>query len=379
MAGKGTRSTADRERVIVAMSGGVDSSVAAAMLVEEGYDVTGMMLRLWTELDRGHDQQDGVAGVEEARRVAGALGVPFHVIDCSDQFKAAVVEPFIREYARGRTPNPCVVCNKQIKFGYLLDTARASGASYLATGHYARVRSTDGVYKLMRARDVRKDQSYFLYVLGQEQLEHVLFPLGELTKVEVRDAAEQRNLPVARREESQDICFVCDQDYGRFLQRYAPEILKPGPIVNREGRGLGEHAGLPLYTIGQRRGIGVTWSEPLYVLEKDMARNALIVGPRRELGRDVFEVKDARFVVGNRPSFPARLGVKIRSTAPVVEATLCSGQEGELIVQPERPLRDVTPGQAAVFYRGEEMLGGGTIALLNGDAVRRDQQRQSVA
>lgn len=343
--------------------------MAAALLVEHGYDVTGMMLRLWTEVDGRHNQQDTGAGVEEARRVADSLGVPFHVIDCSRRFKAAVVGNFIRECARGRTPNPCVVCNKRIKFGYLLERARASGASYLATGHYARVRATNGAYRLMRAADARKDQSYFLYVLGQEQLRHVLFPLSELTKAEVRAAAEQRNLPVAQREESQDICFVRDQDYGRFLRWYAPEILKPGPILDREGRELGEHEGLPLYTIGQRRGIGIAWSEALYVLEKDTSQNALVVGPAGELGRDVFRVEDARFVLGDRPSLPARVEVKIRSTAPAAEATLYAGEKGELTVEAERPLRDVTPGQAAVFYRGDEVLGGGKIASRSIDTV----------
>jgi len=360
----------DKGRIVVAMSGGVDSSVAAAMLVEEGYDVTGVMLQLWSEPGEGSENRCCTsAASREARRVADTLGVPFHVIDCSDQFKAAVVDTFIDEHARGRTPNPCILCNRQIKFGYLMERARASGASYLATGHYARVRATNGAYRLMRAADARKDQSYFLYVLGQEQLRHVLFPLSELTKAEVRVAAEQRNLPVAQREESQDMCFVRDQDYGRFLRWYAPEILKPGPILDREGRELGEHEGLPLYTIGQRRGIGVTWTEPLYVLAKDVASGALIVGPAAELGRDMFAVKDARFVIGDRPPLPARVEVKIRSTAPAVEATLYAGEKGELTVEAERPLRDVTPGQAAVFYHGDEVLGGGKIASRSVDTV----------
>ncbi len=355
---------ADDGRVVVAMSGGVDSSVAAAMLVEAGYDVTGVMLQLWSEPGEGSENRCCTsAASREARRVAETLGVPFHVIDCSREFKAAVVDTFIEEHARGRTPNPCIPCNRQIKFGYLLDTARASGASYLATGHYARVRATNGTYRLVRAADARKDQSYFLHVLGQEQLRHVLFPLGELTKTQARAAAERRNLPVAQREESQDICFVRDQDYARFLGAHAPDILQPGPIFDRQGRELGEHQGLPFYTIGQRRGIGITWAEPLYVLEKDTSRNALVVGSAHQLGCDGFRVVDPTFVLGRPPSLPAAVEVKIRSTARAAEAILYREDKGELTIRTVKPLRDVTPGQAAVFYRGEEVLGGGTIAL----------------
>ncbi len=353
----------DNRRVVVAMSGGVDSSLAAAMLVEEGYDVTGVMLQLWSEPGEGSENRCCTsAASRDARRVAETLGVPFRAIDCSRQFKAAVVDPFIEEHARGRTPNPCILCNREIKFGYLLETARASGTSYLATGHYARVRVTNGTFRLMRASDTRKDQSYFLYVLGQEQLRHVLFPLGELTKAEVRAAAAQRNLPVAQREESQDICFVRDQDYARFLGAHAPHILEPGPIVDPEGRELGEHQGLPFYTIGQRRGIGITWSEPLYVLEKDTCRNALVVGPADHLGCDAFGVVDPSFVLGQPPSLPAAVEVKIRSTASTAEAILYREDKRELTIRTVKPLHGVTPGQAAVFYRGEEVLGGGTIA-----------------
>lgn len=353
---------ASRKRVVVAMSGGVDSSLAAALLVEQGYQVSGVMLRLWSEPGADSDNLCCTPrALEDARRVARALNVPFYVLDCARRFRQTVVDSFIEEYAQGRTPNPCVVCNKQIKFGYLLDVARRAGVAYLATGHYARVRSTNGTYSLLRGADPGKDQSYFLYTLGQEQLQHVLFPLGDLTKPQVRAAAEQRNLPVAKKAESQDICFIHDQDYTRFLRTHAPNVLVPGPIRDREGRQLGRHQGLPLYTIGQRRGIGVTWSEPLYVLEKDTQRNTLIVGPASQLGQRRFEVESPRFVAGHPPRLPTRVTVKIRSTAREAQAALRLGDAGRLEVEVTRPLRDVTPGQAAVFYRDEYVVGGGVI------------------
>jgi len=359
----------DREWAIVAMSGGVDSAVAAGLLLEQGYDVTGVMLHLWSEPGPGVDNRCCTPrAVKDARRVARALGIPFRVIDCARRFKAAVVDTFIEEYGRGRTPNPCIRCNRHIKFGYLLDVARVAGADYLATGHYAGIRRTNGTYRLLRGVDPRKDQSYFLYTLGQEELQNVLFPLGEVTKSRVRELAEEWGLPVAEKDESQDICFLPDQDYRRFLRDYAPETLEPGPILDRQGKELGKHRGLPLYTIGQRRGIGVTWSEPLYVLEKDVSRNALIVGPASQLGWRRFQVEDIRFVADHPPSFPARVGVKIRSTSREAKAILHPGSGETLSVETEKPLRDVTPGQAAVFYRGREVLGGGIISSSSADS-----------
>lgn len=360
---------ADRERAVVAMSGGVDSAVAAALLVEQGYDVTAVMLHLWSEPGAGVENRCCTPqAVKDGRHVARALDIPFRMINCARPFKAAVVDTFIEEYGRGRTPNPCVICNRDIKFGYLLEMARIAGAKHLATGHYAGVRRTNGTYRLMRGADPRKDQSYFLYTLDQRQLRNVLFPLGEYTKSQVRGLAEEWDLPVAEREESQDICFVRDQDYGRFLRDYAPETLEPGPILDREGGELGEHRGLPLYTIGQRRGIGVTWSEPLYVLQKDVSRNALIVGPASQLGWQRFQVEDVRFVAHHPPSFPAEVGVKIRSTSREMKAMLHPGPGETVWVETEKLLRDVTPGQAAVFYRGRDVLGGGIISSSKADS-----------
>jgi tRNA-specific 2-thiouridylase len=364
-----------QKRVVVAMSGGVDSSVAAALLVERGYDVTGMMLRLWGEPDDGGANQARAANrcctldaVDDARRVARILGIPFYPLNAVRKFKERVVDHFVAEYARGHTPNPCLACNREIKFGYLLDMALGLDADYLATGHYARIRRTDDVrssaerHQLLRAVDRGKDQSYVLYMLGQEQLRHVLLPLGEYTKPQVRDMAARWNLPVAGKRDSQDLCFVRDQDYRRFLRTYAPETVRPGPIVDLAGREIGRHQGLPYYTIGQRRGLGVAWTEPLYVIAIDVAHNALIVGTASQLGRRQLRVKDVQFVSGCPPSQPTPVTVKIRYTGQEAAATLHPGDKMRTSVRLSRPLRDVTPGQAAVFYQGEILLGGGIIA-----------------
>jgi tRNA-specific 2-thiouridylase len=364
------------------MSGGVDSSVAAALLVERGYDVMGIMLHLWSEPGPGADNRCcSSKAFEDARGVARALGIPFRLLNSSCRFRAEVVEYFVREYACGHTPNPCLACNRHIKFGYLLDMALSLDASYLATGHYARVRQVGQQYRLVRGVDADKDQSYFLYMLGQEHLRHVLFPLGAYTKSQVRAIAARMNLPVAEKDESQDICFVRGHDYRRFLRIYAPESVCPGPILNTEGQEIGQHQGLPFYTIGQRRGLGIAarrgtaQPEPLYVLAIDAGRNALVVGPASQLARRSLEVENVSFVAGFLPPLPATVTVKIRYTGKEVRATLLPANEatpdaryrdGERIkVALGEPLRDITPGQGAVFYRNEVVLGGGTISELN--------------
>jgi len=355
-----------KERVVVAMSGGVDSSVAAALLVEQGYEVIGLMLHLWSEVGDGASNRCCTPeAVVDARRVARTLGIPFYLLNCARRFKERVVDYFVREYARGHTPNPCLACNRHIKFGFLLRAALSLDAANLATGHYARVRQVNGRYQLLRGIDGRKDQSYFLYMLGQEQLRHTLFPIGDHTKPRVREIAARRGLPVAEKEESQEVCFVRDHDYRRFLLIHAPETICPGPILAYTGREIGRHQGLPFYTIGQRRGLGISWSEPLYVLEIDVARNALIVGPASQLGRRHLQVTATNFVAGHLPPSPALASVKIRYTGAEVEATLHPGGAERMNVSLTTPLRDITPGQAAVFYQGEILLGGGIIAEEN--------------
>lgn len=355
-----------RPHVVVAMSGGVDSSVAAALLVREGYKVTGMMMRLWSEPGRGPNAPlnrcctpDQMA---DARRVADALDIPFYVVDVQDYFRRTIVQFFIDEHARGRTPNPCIECNREIRFSYLLDRARALGADYLATGHYARVQEEDGAYKLLKAVDGGKDQSYVLHVLGQEQLARVLFPVGDYTKDEVRDMARRWELPVAHKQESMDLCFLGDGDYRRFLREHAREPIQSGPIVNRDGAELGRHDGLPYYTIGQRKGLGISAPEPLYVLDKNAELNALIVGTRDQLGRTELVVRDVNWVAGDPPAEPVRVAVKIRYKAAPSMALVEPLPRGRALVKFDDHVIGATPGQGATFFDGDMCLGGGLIA-----------------
>jgi tRNA-uridine 2-sulfurtransferase len=356
----------NKPRVVVAMSGGVDSSVAAALLQQEGYDVVGMMLRLWSEPGRGPNAPlnrcctpDQMA---DARRVADALEIPFYVVDVKDFFRRRIVQFYIDQHALGRTPNPCVECNREIRFGFLLDRARALGADYLATGHYARVEETPDGYRLLRAVDAAKDQSYVLHVLGQEELARVRFPVGDYTKPEVRQIAADRGLPVAQKSESMDLCFLGDGDYRRFLAEHAPEAIEPGPIVNCVGDVLGQHEGLPFYTIGQRKGLGLSSGEPLYVLHKDVTRNALVVGSRAELGQTELLVRDVNWVADAPPASTLRGGVKVRYKATAAPAAVAPLPEGGARVLFDDFIFGATPGQAAVFYDGDVVVGGGIIA-----------------
>ncbi len=347
------------------MSGGVDSSVAAALLVEQGYRVIGLMMRLWAE-----ESADGVAAanrcctpdaVDDARRVAHVLDIPFYLINYEREFKTHVVDYFVREYTRGRTPNPCLACNRFIRFKHLLRRALSLEAAYLATGHYARVRQTDGQYQLLKGVDAGKDQSYVLYMLGQEQLRHVLFPLGNYTKAEVRNLARRYNLPVAEKPESQEICFVSDGDYHRFLRRHAPQAIRPGPIFDTAGHVIGQHKGLPFYTIGQRRGLGIAAPQALYVLDIDVERNALVVGTEAELGRRQLTAAEVSYVSGRPPRQPLAITAKIRYKAAEAPALLTPLPDDRAEVVFDEPLRDITPGQGVVFYQGNVVLGGGII------------------
>jgi tRNA-specific 2-thiouridylase len=352
-------------RVVVAMSGGVDSSVAAALLVEQGYDVIGIMLRLWSATDNGGGPANRCCALDAqyaAARVAESLGIPFYLVNVAHEFKRWVVDYFVAEYAAGRTPNPCIECNRQIRFDLLLRRALTLGADCLATGHYARVRSQGGRYQLWRGVDRHKDQSYVLHVLGQAQLAHTLFPLGAYTKAQVRELAHERTLPVAERADSQDLCFVGAGSYRRFLAERAPQAFRPGPIRDRAGRVLGQHRGLGRYTIGQRKGIGLSGPERLYVLALDPTDNALIVGPAAELGLDLCLAQRVNWVAGAPPdnTFGATAKIRYRARDAPVTVTVLDGDTAR--VRFDRPQRDVTPGQAIVFYRGEIVLGGGTIA-----------------
>ncbi|MBE3558511.1 MAG: tRNA 2-thiouridine(34) synthase MnmA [Ktedonobacteraceae bacterium] len=399
-------------RIVVAMSGGVDSSVAAALLKEQGHEVIGIMLRLWSE--PGVIEDDGIErvvqnkccsleAVDDARRVARMLDIPFYLVNVEEEFKNTIVDFFYEEYVAGRTPNPCLRCNRHIRFTTLLNRALALDADYLATGHYVRVdeHPLTGKRRLRRALDLEKDQSYVLHVLNQYQLAHACFPLGNYTKAQVRAMAAERGLPVATKAESQEICFVAQDDYRGFIDRYAAAkaevgeelvvgagvsggtsvkggwtgsqadgsgpliaIPKPGPIYDRQGNLLGRHRGLAYYTIGQRKGLGLASKEPLHVLKIDSERNALIVGPASALEREEFLVGAMHYLSGEIPGEPFAAYVKIRYKAPEQPAQITPLAGDRAHVRLLHPQRAITPGQAAVFYGGEngdEVLCGGII------------------
>ncbi|MFN2223908.1 MAG: tRNA 2-thiouridine(34) synthase MnmA [Candidatus Promineifilaceae bacterium] len=356
----------DGKRVVVAMSGGVDSSVAAALLVEWGYDVIGMMMRLWSEPSSGqHGRLNRCCTPDQmadARRIAQYLNIPFYVVDAQQFFYDSVVRYFVDQHLEGRTPNPCIECNRRVRFDYLLERALALEADYLATGHYARVSREGAEYQLLKSADDDKDQSYVLHVLGQSELARVLFPVGDYTKDQVRDLARQLGLPlVAGKSESMDLCFLADGDYRRFLRQQAPLPIAPGPIVNRAGEVLGQHNGLTDFTIGQRKGLGLAVGQPLYVLAKDRRRNALIVGDIDALGQTEMWVKNVNWISGASPTTPAQLDVKIRYRANPVPATLTPVGNDRAEVSFTQPVRGATSGQGAVFYAGQRCLGGGII------------------
>ena len=286
--------------ILVAVSGGVDSSVVAAMLADQGYPIIGVMMHLWSEAGKECENKCCTPqSMEEARKSAQTIGYPFHVIDASEIFRKQIVQYFLDEYGKGKTPNPCVICNKDIKWGLLFDKLKEFGADYLATGHYVRLEKDENAkVKVLKAKDTLKDQSYVMCMLQQSQLQKTLFPLGEFLKTEVREIARKYDLPMAEKKDSQDLCFVSDDSYRDFLLRNAPEIAIPGSIMDRFGNKLGEHQGLAFYTIGQRKGIRIAASDPLYVLEKNAEENVLVVGSVEDLFQKAIIVKDVNWISG---------------------------------------------------------------------------------
>lgn len=365
----------DRERVVVAMSGGVDSSVAAALLVEEGLEVVGVTLRVWPwkEPD-GAEKKFGSCcspeTVADARQVARRLGIPYYLLNTEQEFDQSVITNFAGEYLAGRTPSPCVICNREVKFGTLLRRALAWEASAVATGHYARVGQDPktGRYLLRKGRDSKKDQSYFLWPLTQAQLGAARFPVGGLTKEEVRAIARSRGLVTADKPESQEICFIPENDYRSFLRNRMPEAFQPGQVVDRAGRVLGEHRGLADYTVGQRRGLGIASQRALYVVALDPDRNAVVVGSESDLEETRLIATQVNFIPFDSLGGEMRLTAKIRHNHAPAPATISPrgpgevGRRGEVEVRFDAPQRAVTPGQSVVFYQEDLVVGGGIIA-----------------
>jgi len=349
-------------KVVVALSGGVDSSVAAALLVEQGYEVVGATMRLWSAPGCEEENRCCTPQTRDlAAQLAEQLGIPFHILDAQQAFRQAVVQRFLDGYSRGDTPNPCVYCNRYLKWDYLWQFAQSIGAEAIATGHYARLRrGTDGTYELWKGVDATKDQTYFLSLLTQQHLAHTLFPLGEYTKVEVRQIAHARQLPAADQPESQDLCFLGKRDYRDFLRENAPQAVQPGEIVDQQGKVLGKHNGLAFYTIGQRKGMPAS-AHALYVYQKDLEHNRLVVGTEAELGAKSMQVREINWIAGNPPAEHFEAEVKIRFKAMPSLAQIKVQPEGSAMVHFGKPLRDITPGQLAVFYQGEKVLGGGWI------------------
>jgi tRNA-specific 2-thiouridylase len=351
------------KRVLVAMSGGVDSSMAAALLQQQGFAVEGVTMKLTAGL---------CCDIGSAQAVCHQLGISLRVIDAQDLFSQAIVDDFIVEYRQGRTPNPCIKCNELVKFPLLLDHALAAGFDFLATGHYARIvqDETRSRYLLKKGIDEQKDQSYFLYRFTQDQMKRVLFPLGGMCKTEVRAQASELKLPAAERPESQEVCFVTDNDYRAFLKEHAPDTLRPGEMVLTDGSAVGIHDGIAFFTVGQRRHLGVAAGERLYVIRIEPALNRVVLGKLSELQTGEMLVSKARFIMVDALRTSMRVTVKIRSRSPDVPAIIEPAVADKIRVRFEHPVSGVCPGQAAVFYQGDAVVGGGVITKRTDDQPR---------
>jgi len=351
-------------RIVVAMSGGVDSSVAAALLAEQGHDVIGLSMQLYDQ--RSGDQTWGscctLDDLHDARRVAVAIGFPHYIVNFERQFRETVISNFVREYASGRTPIPCAHCNSDLKFSTLLDRARGLGAEHVATGHYARVEQNDvGRWRLKRSADPDKDQSYFLFSLTQDQLARAVFPVGSLAKPQVREEARRLGLVVADKPDSQEICFIPDGDYASFVARKAPEVERGGAIVAEDGRTLGTHGGVHRFTIGQRKGIGISSTIPLYVVKIDADSGTVMVGPRQSLEQTRLTASEVNWIAIDAPASPVRVSAQIRHRHTPAAGAVRALPDGRAEMIFDEPQPAITPGQAVVFYDADAVVGGGWI------------------
>ncbi len=354
-------------KVMLGMSGGVDSSVAAAILLEKGYEVFGVTMQIWPDMDSERKKNEGgccsLSAVDDARRVADKLGIAYYVLNFKDVFKEKVIDYFTDEYVNGRTPNPCIACNRYVKFEALLQKAVSMGMDFVATGHYARIEYDASIqrYLLKKSATESKDQTYALYTLTQDQLSRTLMPIGDFTKDKVREIARDIGLTVASKPDSQEICFVEDNDYGRFICENTEYKAVPGNFTDTSGKILGRHKGIIHYTIGQRKGLGITFGKPMFVVEIDELTNTVVLGDGSEVFSDSLIASDLNYIAVDKLEEPRRVKAKIRYSAKEADALIIPAEEGRVEVRFDVPQRAVTPGQSIVFYEGDTVVGGGII------------------
>ncbi|MFA5104711.1 MAG: tRNA 2-thiouridine(34) synthase MnmA [Candidatus Margulisiibacteriota bacterium] len=359
------KSTRRNKKVLMAMSGGVDSSVSAAILKQKGYDVIGITMEIWPKQVDDFGGCCSASAVDDAKRVAAKIKIPHYVLNLREEFKKFVIDDFVQEYRNGRTPNPCIRCNKHIKFDLLLKKADELGADFVATGHYAVIVKGKKMYELRKASDKNKDQSYFLYDFPQEALKRVLFPLGKMTKAKTRQLAKKLGLSVADKKDSQEICFIENNNYGAFVSENSQEPIKPGPIYSADGTGLGMHKGIIYYTVGQRKGLGIPFGKPFYVTRIDPAHNAIIVGDESETYGKTLVAENVRWTSIAPPKEKFSAKAKIRYMNEETEAQITPLEDGLLSVSFKKPVKAITPGQSVVIYKNDTVLGGGIICRTN--------------
>ena len=354
-----------KKKVVIGMSGGVDSSVAAYLLKEQGYDVIGVTMQIWQE-DKDYTEREGgccsLSAVDDARRVANKIGIPFYVMNSRDSFKEKVIDYFVQEYIDGKTPNPCIACNKHLKFDELLRKAQGIGADYVATGHYAKIEQDEnGRYQLIRSEDDRKDQTYALYNFTQEQLAHTLMPCGGYTKDKIREIAKEIGLSVYNKKDSEEICFIPDNNHGRYISEARPLEVVPGNFVDKNGNILGQHKGIVYYTIGQRKGLGIAFGKPMFVIEINAKKNTVVLGDNEDLFNKVVIAKDVNLIAFDEITEPVRVEAKIRYSAKPSPATVYKIDNNKIKIVFDEPQRAITKGQSVVMYNGDVVVGGGII------------------